>query len=839
MILILTEKREAASDMAATLGDAGLGSDAGKLAQLGKQKGYLEGEAYLLTWAAGHLFSQITPKEIDPKYGLYQKFDDLNEYKMGSLRHQIKHIPTPDKYKKKQRNIIKTLLARADVTEIIIATDADAEGEAIGRDMIFRIAGRVSVPIKRFWNTGSFKAKESVQKAMGSLLPYDDPKFENLYASQQARSLSDYLTGMKVTKVLTDLYNKPFYIGRVKGVILSLIGNRSLEIERFVAKDFWQIKGAQGELELSNFFFQEVEDTDAEGHPITKKEKQRNYYDRQTVDRVLDDLEDLSGVVTRMSISTSSSKKRPLPLSGSDFASEMMGKYKISYAQCNDILDYLRREGFTTYPGTNGRYFAHTDKEEVMSALSAASTYFRVKDDAPFTTDTYIFNDKKAAKQNHTPLSITPNIPTPADFAAWEKHKLPHLKEAYEMIARRIVVAFLPDDAIEKQELIVTMNTGGHTFDLTGHRAVKQGWRTFMGMEVKDTTFSGAPHEGDAIVLDKVFTKTGKTKPPAPYTLKTLLDTLLNISRVVDKLIAESNDPATIKRFKMAKRQLKDAEGIGTDRTRETIISDLVKNKMIQARGKEKKLELTEGGWELYKVLPLKLKNVVLTATWERRFEEIRRGEVTLEKVISDIDHTIMEEMIPYVIDNLGKVVPVAEKKQPVKATEVGGVLCPLCESPLLETDKVFRCSKNIYKGGRRSGCAFSIFKDQTRFFGRSLTPDDLPALFSATKDSPLKDGSHGIYFDPENKYFATVAFDDEETRSGSDDGKLVEAGNTYRKGAKFVFSEFRGKKLTPTQAEALLDGGSVTLERKSKGGKTYKVKCTLKDNGGLDTTFV
>lgn len=837
-ILVLTEKREAASDMAATLGDPGLGNNASGLATLGKQQGYLEGETYLFTWAAGHLFSQIKPKEIDPEYGLYQRYEDLNLYKMPKLREEITHIPTNDRYKQRQRKIIESLLSRNDVREIIIATDADAEGEAIGRDMVFKIKPDIDVPIKRFWNTGSFKARDAVSKAMKYLKPYNDDKFNNLYDSQVARSVSDYLTGMKITKTLTDLYGKPFYTGRVKSVIIALLGNRAREINNFVAKDFWQIKGKKDDLELSHFFYVDVEDFDAKGNPIVKKEKQRNYYKKEEVDAAIQATKDRNGTVEKMSTTTTSTKSRPLPLSGSDFASEMMGRYKISYGQCNAILDYLRQEGFTTYPGTNGRYFAPDDKEDVVNALNTANSYF--DKNAEFTLKSYIFNAKKAAKQNHTPLSLTSKIPTPKDLDTWAKHSLPRIQEAYELIGKRILVAFLEDDKIEKQELVIGLANGQYKFDLTGQKAIHQGWRTFMGMEIVDSTFkSNEPlKEGDKVTLDSIYVKTSKTKCPSPYTTKSLLDTLLNVTRVVDNLIKESEDPDTIQRYRKVKKALKNAEGIGTDRTRERIIKDLLENKMIASKGKKEVLSLTQAGDELYRVLPPKLKSVVLTANWENIFEGIRQGTIDAEKAIKNIDDTIMEDMIPAIINDLGKDVGVSERKTS-KRVETN-VACPLCKKPIIETDKVFKCSANIWSNGKQKGCKFSIFKDQSKFYGDILTEEDLPELFSSTKENPLKKNKKAIYFDAKNKYFVAVIFEGTYAPDSNSENKdmLIETKGTFRKNGKFVYKEFRGKKLTKIQAEKLLDGKKVTLSLKSKAGKAYKLACTLNDNGSLSGEF-
>jgi len=836
-ILILTEKRSAGYEIASTLGDQKLGSDLNALDQLSKKQGFLEGDNYILTWAAGHLYTQLSPKDIDPSYGLYQKLATPEEYKLKDMHKRIKKIPSDSPNKSRQRKIIKDQLSRLDLQEIVIATDADAEGETIGRDMIFLTHPKVNVPIKRLWNTGSWKAKESVAKAMSNLMPYDDAKFESLYQSQLARSDCDYLTGMKLTKAAVDHYNKPFYIGRVKGVITSLVGNRELEIKNFKPSPFWKMVGKKGDLEMSHFYYAETGEKEDDGTPKVAKES--NYFTKDDIDQVKGSLEadNLEVTVEKFDTETTVSKSRPLPLSGTDFATEMMGKYKISYTQCNDILQYLRDEGFTTYQGTNGRYFSKDDKVDVQASLEALKAYFGMNE-VDFTTDTYIFNDKKAAKQNHPPLSVTPKVPTEQDFSIWENNKLPKLKEAYEMIAKRIMVAFLEDDKIEKQHLIVS-SKDGYKFELTGRKALVQGWRSFIGEEIEDTTFTSEDplSPGSKLNLDSIEIKEGLTKAPALYSTKTLLATMLNVSRVVDHLIKDSEDPEQIKKYKEIKKLLKNAEGIGTDRTREGIINDLFENEIIQ-KDKKDALTLTPRGWELWKVYPEALKSIVLTATWENGFEAIRRGEKTHIEFISEVDRIIMEDMIPNIIKNVGKEVQVvATKKETIE-----GILCPLCNSEMIATDKVFKCSTNLYKDGKQSGCKFSIYKDQSKTYGRSLDIADLKKFLTTSKDDLLKEEKHGIYFDKDNKYFVSVVWDNQGTggsASNDDPTTLIDTPKTFKKGDKFVFKDFWGKNLTKAQAEKLLDGKEVTLSRKSKRGLDYKVKCTLKPNGGLNVEFV
>ena len=54
--LVITEKPSVASDIAAALSIKK------------KQKGYFEGEDYLITWAIGHLLELQDPEDMDKKY---------------------------------------------------------------------------------------------------------------------------------------------------------------------------------------------------------------------------------------------------------------------------------------------------------------------------------------------------------------------------------------------------------------------------------------------------------------------------------------------------------------------------------------------------------------------------------------------------------------------------------------------------------------------------------------------------------------------------------------------------------------------------------------------------
>jgi len=150
--LIIGEKRSAITEMTVGLKDKIINSKNLKILENeGKRKGYIEGEKYILTWAMGHMFTIEIPKRININYNLFTPFKDLNMYKMEQLKTApfvIDNDPTryDKKYqknqydfclsKRKQYNIILQQLKRNDYNEIILAADADAEGERIGTDLI-------------------------------------------------------------------------------------------------------------------------------------------------------------------------------------------------------------------------------------------------------------------------------------------------------------------------------------------------------------------------------------------------------------------------------------------------------------------------------------------------------------------------------------------------------------------------------------------------------------------------------------------------------------------------------------------------------------------------------
>ena len=106
-----------------------------------RQDGYMEGNGYLVSWCVGHLVGLAQPDSYDEKYKKWR-------------RDTLPIIPDEWKWevakdKKEQYQILRQLMFRSDVEELICATDAGREGELIFRLVYYQ--AECKKPFKRLW----------------------------------------------------------------------------------------------------------------------------------------------------------------------------------------------------------------------------------------------------------------------------------------------------------------------------------------------------------------------------------------------------------------------------------------------------------------------------------------------------------------------------------------------------------------------------------------------------------------------------------------------------------------------------------------------------------------
>ena len=206
-MLILTEKPSVAQSFSQALS-----------IPFDKTQGYYTDDQTEITNCVGHLYELAKPEEYDEQYKNWS-FDLLPI------------IPEKDMYKQneetaKQIKKVTYLLKKHSKDKIIIATDADREGEVIARTA-FKEAGLSDITnCYRFWVSEAL-TKDVIKKGMANLKPWSEYNF--LAKKGFARQHADWLVGMNLTPYETLLagHKITFPVGRVQTAILAAIVQRN------------------------------------------------------------------------------------------------------------------------------------------------------------------------------------------------------------------------------------------------------------------------------------------------------------------------------------------------------------------------------------------------------------------------------------------------------------------------------------------------------------------------------------------------------------------------------------------------------------------------------------
>ena len=134
-----------------------------------------------------------------------------------------------------KRKVIAEIQAAAERADrVLLATDPDREGEAIGWHLAELLKG-VGKPVQRVLFHEI--TKHAVQEALAHPRPVD----QHLVDSQQARRVLDRLMGYRLSPLLWEKVKRGLSAGRVQSVALKMICDREAEIEGFVPEEYWHL----------------------------------------------------------------------------------------------------------------------------------------------------------------------------------------------------------------------------------------------------------------------------------------------------------------------------------------------------------------------------------------------------------------------------------------------------------------------------------------------------------------------------------------------------------------------------------------------------------------------
>ncbi|MBX6415305.1 DNA topoisomerase III, partial [Pseudomonas syringae group genomosp. 3] len=510
-----------------------------------------------------------------------------------------------------QFKVVKQLLKEA--TELVIATDADREGEMIARELIEYCGYRG--PIQRLWLSALNEA--SIRQALSSVK--QGAETYPLYLSALARSRADWLIGMNFSRLFTLLGRQAGYtgvlsVGRVQTPTLRLVVDRDREIANFIPKPFWNLDVqlcAAGHSFLAKWVADESV-TDEEGRCL----------DQSAAAAALNALKN-SQTATAISVEIERGRDvAPLPFDLSTLQEVCSAKFGLGVQETLDVAQALyETHKATTYPRTDCGYLPESMLDEVPMVLDAINRTDPTIGKALLLIDpeqrSRAWNDKKITGPHH---GIIPTL-EPANLSAMSEKE----RRVYELIRAHFLAQFLPNH--EYDRTVATFESNTVSLQAVGKRIVVSGWKIlFSSSSEEEGDESGCRSQtlpmlqaGSRCDIQDLQLKALKTEPPKPYTEGTLVKAMKTIAKLV-------KDPRLA-------QKLKETTGIGTEATRAGTIQSLIDRGSLIKKGRA--LRATEAAFSLIDAVPPAVADPGTTAIWEQALTMIEQGTLTLDDFIS------------------------------------------------------------------------------------------------------------------------------------------------------------------------------------------------------------
>lgn len=614
-----------------------------------REDGYLEGESCIVSWCLGHLAEYAQPEEYDPKYEKWQ-FDDL-----PILPEAWKLKVSKDK--KKQFEVIKTLMNRSDVEYLVNGCDAGREGELIFQ-RVYVLAG-CRKPVKRLWISSMEDA--AIQKGFQTMK--SEEEYKNLCMAAVCRAQADWLIGMNGTRAYTTRYFKRLVVGRVQTPTLAMLAERQERIEHFQKEAFYKVALTDGKLTVVS----------------------ENIANEEAAELLAALCNGSTAVVTQMK----KERKKSFPPKLYDLTSlqrEANRYFGYTAKRTLDMLQELYEEKLVTYPRTDSQFVTEDMKDSVEELVEKMPVLLSFVDYGQLGHGIKrVINNAKVS--DHHAILPTKEVVEKgiADLPADKKNLM-------MLICQQLVQATGEEYLYEQTD--ITVKCQEHDFKARGKIPVQMGFKevekAFKQLCVKaepvegkekETSIPAGDEEGMRLFPVKADKTTHYTSPPKPFNEDTLLAAM---------------ETAGNKEFDSETEK----KGLGTPATRASIIEKLVSSGYAQRKGKQI-LPSTEGK-ELVKVMPEYLKSAVMTAEWENQLLMMEKGQITDTQFMGEITSLVRK------ILEVCREIPEEERRRFQTAREVIGK-CPVCGCDVFEGKQNFYCSNRQ--------CDFALWKEN-RFLG-------------------------------------------------------------------------------------------------------------------------
>jgi DNA topoisomerase-3 len=676
--LVIAEKPSVASDLAKVLG-------------VKKNGDWFENDRYVISSAVGHLLELAVPEEHEIKRGKW-------------TMEKLPHIPpqfalAPIDKNAGRLSLLRKLIKRKEVSEIINACDAGREGELIFRNIIKATGAKQ--PIQRLWLQSM--TPDAIRSAFGHLR--SDADMQPLADAAVSRSESDWLVGINSTRALTAFNSQgggfsKTTAGRVQTPTLAILVEREEKIRAFEPRAYWEVFGDFG-VKAGSYRGRWFDATFKKG--ADEDARAERLWDKAKADAIKAKCEGQPGTIEEEK--KPATQAPPLLYDLTTLQREANGRFGFPAKMTLQIAQALyEKHKVLTYPRTDSRYLPEdhvNTAKNVMNSFEDRTLSGHAEKalrEGWVRPNKRIFNNAKVSDH----FAIVPTGTAPKNLSETEQ-------KIFDMVARRFIAVFYPAAQFEITTRITTVV--GEKFKTDGKIIIDPGWLAVYGRQAEGESESDkaivAITPGEGAKTEAIEVKENVTKPPARYNEATLLSAMEGAGKLVDdEELREA----------MAER------GLGTPATRAQVIEGLLFEGYLIRQGRD--LIVTAKGISLITLLrnlrAEALTKPELTGEWEHKLRQMERGQLSRVAFMDQI-RGLTTELVSKVRGGMGQ-----EVRGNFKAIDVK---CPKCGGgPFKESFKAFECAN--------PECKLIVWKTMS---GREFEREEVAKLLTEGRVGPLE----------------------------------------------------------------------------------------------------
>ena len=321
-----------------------------------------------------------------------------------------------------------------------------------------------------------------------NLMPLD---MNNFYAGE-VRHMLDWLWGINLSRALTSAlvgtkYMRALSIGRVQGPTLALLARRELEIEKFVAKPYWNVLALIKEMEFSNV--------------------RGDIFESKTAQGALDETNANVKNAIVEEVETNEQPVRPYP--PFDLTALQLEASRVLRMDPSTTLataQVLYERAYISYPRTSSQKLPPTlGLSKVIAELAKNPAYTEL---ANRLISEKRFRPNEGMKTDEAHPAIYPTGVMPKGLTDQEG-------KLYNLIVKRFMACFAPYAKVARMKVVI--KAGAEKYTVSGSRTIEKGWFEFYEYAVAKEKLLPEFKKGEHIQISKAYMQELQTQPPKRY----------------------------------------------------------------------------------------------------------------------------------------------------------------------------------------------------------------------------------------------------------------------------------------------------------------------------------